>query len=214
MRSDVLLVAYRDRLPRIECRGAVAARRTEPYTVHLVSAAATPVVSRMVNAASFLDVAAVPGMIVSFLGTNLGPATGVAASPNSSGVFDKQLANVKVIFDTFEAPVLYVSATQVNAIVPYLVAPRVTTTVQVEVNGVRSRPLELRVAAAAPAIFLLNAAGQGAILNQDNSVNGSGNPAARESTWVRFMFGQSFNSTLVRLKLSAMETSRHLARRF
>ena len=42
MRSDVLLVAYRDRLPRIECGGAVAARRTEPDTVHLLSAAATP----------------------------------------------------------------------------------------------------------------------------------------------------------------------------
>ena len=42
MRSDVLLVAYRDRLPRIEGGGAVAARRTEPDTVHLLSAAATP----------------------------------------------------------------------------------------------------------------------------------------------------------------------------
>ena len=42
MRSDVLLVAGRDRAPRIECRGALAARRTEPHTVHLVSAAATP----------------------------------------------------------------------------------------------------------------------------------------------------------------------------
>jgi urease accessory protein len=42
MRSDVLLVACRDRQPRIECGGAVAARRTEPDTVHLVSAAATP----------------------------------------------------------------------------------------------------------------------------------------------------------------------------
>jgi urease accessory protein len=42
VRSDVLIVAYRDRLPRIECGGALAARRTEPDTVHLVSAAATP----------------------------------------------------------------------------------------------------------------------------------------------------------------------------
>jgi len=42
MRSDVLLVASRDRQPRIECGGGVAARRTEPDTVHLVSAAATP----------------------------------------------------------------------------------------------------------------------------------------------------------------------------
>jgi urease accessory protein len=42
VRSDVLIVAYRGRLPRIECGGALAARRTEPDAVHLVSAAATP----------------------------------------------------------------------------------------------------------------------------------------------------------------------------
>jgi urease accessory protein len=42
MRSDVLLVACPNRPPRIECGGGVAARRTEPDTVHLVSAAATP----------------------------------------------------------------------------------------------------------------------------------------------------------------------------
>src|SRR5829696_3280010 len=42
MRSDVVLVACRDRQPRIECGGGVAARRTEPDTVHLVSAVATP----------------------------------------------------------------------------------------------------------------------------------------------------------------------------
>jgi urease accessory protein len=42
VRSDVLIVARRDRRPRIECTGAIAARNTEPETVHLVSAAATP----------------------------------------------------------------------------------------------------------------------------------------------------------------------------
>lgn len=42
MHSDVLIVARPDRLPRIECVGGVAARATEPDTVHLVSTAATP----------------------------------------------------------------------------------------------------------------------------------------------------------------------------
>ncbi|OHV03979.1 urease accessory protein UreD [Mycobacterium talmoniae] len=42
MHSRVTLVARRDRLPRIDCRGGVAARLTAPDTVHLVSAAATP----------------------------------------------------------------------------------------------------------------------------------------------------------------------------
>lgn len=42
MRSDVLLVASPGRGPRIECSGGLAARRTRPDTVHLISAAATP----------------------------------------------------------------------------------------------------------------------------------------------------------------------------
>jgi urease accessory protein len=49
MRSDVLLVACRDRRPRIECGGGVAARCTEPDTVHLVSAAATPLGSDAIH---------------------------------------------------------------------------------------------------------------------------------------------------------------------
>ncbi len=43
MHSDVLIVARRDRQPWIECSGGLAARTTEPDTVHLVSAAATPI---------------------------------------------------------------------------------------------------------------------------------------------------------------------------
>ena len=42
MLSDVLIVATPNRSPRIECVGGVAARRTDADTVHLVSAAATP----------------------------------------------------------------------------------------------------------------------------------------------------------------------------
>jgi urease accessory protein len=42
MRSDVLIVARPDRAPVLECTGGVAARRTDADTVHLVSAAATP----------------------------------------------------------------------------------------------------------------------------------------------------------------------------
>ncbi len=42
MISDVLIVASRGRTPRIECSGGVAGRRTDADTVHLVSAAATP----------------------------------------------------------------------------------------------------------------------------------------------------------------------------
>jgi urease accessory protein len=42
MLSDVLIVARPGRAPGIECTGGVTARRTSADTVHLVSAAATP----------------------------------------------------------------------------------------------------------------------------------------------------------------------------
>ncbi|TRW82403.1 urease accessory protein UreD [Mycolicibacterium sp. 018/SC-01/001] len=42
MRSDVLIVARPGRAPHLEGGGAIAVRRTGPETVHLVSAAATP----------------------------------------------------------------------------------------------------------------------------------------------------------------------------
>ncbi|MEV0673810.1 urease accessory protein UreD [Mycobacterium sp. NPDC050441] len=42
MHSDVVIVASPGRLPRIEARGGLAGRCTEPDTVHLVSTAATP----------------------------------------------------------------------------------------------------------------------------------------------------------------------------
>jgi uncharacterized protein (TIGR03437 family) len=47
-------------------------------------------------------------------------------------------------------------------------------------NGVQTNSLNVNVAATAPAVFSLGN-GQGAILNQDGSVNGPGNPAARGS---------------------------------
>ena len=42
MRSEVVVVACAGRPPRIEHTGGIAARRTGRDTVHLVSAAATP----------------------------------------------------------------------------------------------------------------------------------------------------------------------------
>ncbi|MGE2729114.1 urease accessory protein UreD [Mycolicibacterium vaccae] len=42
MRSEVLIAARPDRAPHVESRGGIAVRRTAADTVHLVSAAATP----------------------------------------------------------------------------------------------------------------------------------------------------------------------------
>jgi uncharacterized protein (TIGR03437 family) len=91
------------------------------------------------------------------------------------------LAGVRVLFDGVPAPLLYASAEQVNAVVPYSVAGRSATVLQVEYLGVLSSPVTLQVAATTPGVFSIAGSGRGpgAILNvPDESVNSALNPAA------------------------------------
>ena len=96
------------------------------------------------------------------------------------------LAGVHVLFDGVPAPVIYASAGQVNVVVPYAVAGKPSTLVQVEYLGALSPPISLPVAATAPGIFTLDSSGSGpgAILNvADETVNSPSNPAA-PGDWV------------------------------
>jgi uncharacterized protein (TIGR03437 family) len=103
-----------------------------------------------------------------------------------------QAGEVRVLFDNVPAPVLFARQDQVNVIAPYFVGTRTSTRVIVEYRGTRSDPVDLRVVETAPGIFTLDAtgSGQGAILNQDNTVNGAGNPAARGSVVVLYATGE------------------------
>ena len=81
------------------------------------------------------------------------------------------------------SPMIYGSASQANVIVPYEVAGQPATTIALQFGGVTSAAWTIPVAASAPGIFTLDSSGQGqaAVRNQDNSVNGATNPAARGS---------------------------------
>jgi uncharacterized protein (TIGR03437 family) len=95
------------------------------------------------------------------------------------------------------SPLLYVSATQINAIVPYETAAKVSAAgagvvpVQVFYNGVPGNVIYMPVMATNPGLFSYGwGSGQGAILNQDGSLNGAGNPAARGTVAVFFATGE------------------------
>jgi len=70
-------------------------------------------------------------------------------------------------------------------VVPYEVASSTTAKVVVVYQGNASAPFPIPIAAARPGIFTRNGAGtgQGAIVNQDQTINGASSPAARGS-WV------------------------------
>jgi trimeric autotransporter adhesin len=107
-----------------------------PVTVFAgATAAQPPTIASIVSADTQLMGSVAPGEIVSIYGIGVGPA-GIAE--NSSGEAATRLDSVEVLFDGKAAPLLYASPSQVNAIVPSVVAGEAMTTVQVVSNGIAS----------------------------------------------------------------------------
>jgi uncharacterized protein (TIGR03437 family) len=134
----------------------------------------------VVNAASYLGGAVSPGEIVVIFGSDLGPSTGVSAQPSSSGIFGATLANVQVTFNGYPAPLLYASAEQVNAIVPYELAGASSALVEVLFGQASSNSVTMPVALSAPGIFSANASGTGpgAILDTNYNLVSTSNPTS------------------------------------
>jgi uncharacterized protein (TIGR03437 family) len=151
-------------------------------TVNLNVGRPVPATAQILNAASSLAQPIAPGEMIAIKGSNLGPVNAVQFQA-PGGRVETSLGGTRVLFDGIEAPILYAQANQVNAIVPYEVANRVSTRMVVDVQGTRTEPLELRVADVAPAIFTASTTGtgQGAILNQDLTINTAQRPAAKGS---------------------------------
>jgi uncharacterized protein (TIGR03437 family) len=147
---------------------------------------ASPVVAAVVSGATFQSGPVAPGEIVSLFGAAIGPPTPASLALTNPRLVANSLAGLQVLFDGVPAPLLYASAGQVNAVVPFSVAGQSVTQVQVEYLGVLSNILPLQVAATVPGIFSIagSGQGQGAILNaRDGSVNSALNPALR-GDWV------------------------------
>jgi uncharacterized protein (TIGR03437 family) len=128
--------------------GAVAANHLVPGPLQGAwlsavdfSQAATdaPAIACVLDNGNLSHIGAVSGFqLISIFGSNLGPATGVAAS-DSGG--DPSLGGVSITFDGQPAKLLYVSASQINVVVPLpapsreIVALPTFTAMQIHVNG-------------------------------------------------------------------------------
>jgi len=150
-----------------------------------------PVIAAIANAASFANGPVAPGENIVIFGAGIGPATLVGLHV-TNGVVDTSAGNTRVLFDGVVSPVIYASATQTSVMVPYGVAGRTSTNVQVEFLGVQSNPIAFTLVQTTPGIYTLNQAGNGpgATLNQDGSVNGPGKPAAKGSVVAVYMTGE------------------------
>ena len=137
-----------------------------------------PQITSVVSGASYLGGAVAPGEVVAIFGSNLGPPQSAGAQLDSDGNVNTYLDETQVFFDGVSAPLLYVSSTQIVAVVPFGVAGPSTQVVVLE-NGEVSNQITAPVAAATPALFSADGTGgdQGAILNQDGTANSFVAPA-------------------------------------
>jgi uncharacterized protein (TIGR03437 family) len=151
-----------------------------------------PVLASLVNGASYLPGAVAPGENVVALGTDLGPPSLTGGSVTSDGTVAAAVSSTALLFDGISAPILYAWGQQTSVMVPYEVAGKTTTTVQLVYQGMQSDAVTYKVAPLAPGIYTQDGTGlgAGAILNQDGvTVNSPQTPAPKGSTVSVFMTG-------------------------
>ncbi len=145
----------------------------------------------VVNAASSAGGAVTPAEIVNVFGRNMGPVELTRMKRDPDGRIPTSLAETRVLFDGVAASLLFVSATQISAIVPSSVAERPSVSIEIEYRGVRSEPLSLPVVPTHPGVFTVDTSGkgQGVILNHDGTLNSAQNPAERNSVIALYATG-------------------------
>jgi uncharacterized protein (TIGR03437 family) len=168
-----------------------------PLTInvtYVVTAIPTPAPTTVQNGGSFQSGAVAPGEIITIKGTNLGPPAPGVIPTVSSNRQPTLASDTQVTFDNNPAPLLYVSAGQVNALVPYEVAGRAQTRMIVTYKGTPSTALVLNVADSAPGIFPSSQPGvpptQGAIANDDGTLNSPSSPAIKGHSIVFYATGE------------------------
>jgi uncharacterized protein (TIGR03437 family) len=144
------------------------------------------------NAASYVGGGVAPGEAVLIAGSGIGPATLTTAQLTASGSVSSNVSNTQFTFNGVPAPIVYVSQQYSSVIVPYEVAGSTTAQVIATVNGMSSPAFTVPVMPSIPGIFSANSSGtgQGAIFNQNLTLNSAQNPAAIGSTVVLYLTGE------------------------
>ena len=142
-------------------------------------------IAAVTNGASNLSGPVAPGEVIVIYGSGLGPAQLAQYQLGSNGLVPSSVGNTSVYFNGSPAPVLYSSANQVAAMVPFGISGSLAQ-LFVQNQNLTSAPFNLSVASQIPAIFTLGSGtGQAAAINnKDGSINGSGNPA-KVGDWVQ-----------------------------
>lgn len=191
----------------ITISGTSPATGTTVVTVTLNVTALLPTITGITNGASYSVGAVSPGEIISIFANAatgaIGPSTVVQLNsttcPSPCTQIPTSMGGVQVTFYPTgkQAPLIFVSAGQINAVVPYEAAGIANQSVEVKYLNQTSNAFPIAVAATAPGIFTANSSGTGqaAVLQYDQNgtpqgVNSAGNPAKKGWYLAIYMTGE------------------------
>jgi len=168
--------------------GSTLALQTVEVVLNIGSAA--PTIVELSNGAGLMRDFA-PGSVIILYGREFGPAIGRTATAIPGGIVATNLADVQVFVNGIAVPLLYVSATQINAMIPFEVAGQPNLQIRVVYQGVSSQTVTAPLAATAPILFTADGSGRGqaAVLNQTGFPNSPNTPAIRGSVVSFFAAG-------------------------
>ena len=169
--------------------GPIAGAKTLPIRLELTDFTPPPppfpVVTSVVNAASFAEGPVVSGSLTTIFGTNFG------GTPPT------------VMFDDQAATVFFANATQLNLRVPDLGAKTSVQLVISTADGRKSPARTVPVSAASPGIFTPG------VLNQNNSLNTTTNPAAAGSVIQVYATGLGTGNVTAKLGSETIASPRY-----
>ena len=166
-----------------------AVRKLQPGLV-----TGAPSIAAVTNAASNRRAPLAPGEIVVVYGSGLGPAELTGPRLDAAGLISTELAGTQVMVNGIAAPLIYTSATQVAAIMPFGVFD--PARIAVGYQGAISTVLVQFVDRTSPALFTADSSGvgQAAAVNQNGSLNGPGAPAAVGSVIQLYATGEGITT--------------------
>lgn len=149
-----------------------------------------PQITAVANGASFTSGAISPGELVAIYGENFGSPQLATLQLDATNRAATALSDTEVQFDGLAAPLLYTSANQAGAVVPFGLSGPVAQ-VQILYQGVLTSSLMVPVAQATPALFSADGsgAGPGVVVNEDGTFNSAGNPASPGSVVTLYATG-------------------------
>jgi uncharacterized protein (TIGR03437 family) len=146
--------------------GSAPGQTSTPWIFGIANAAGGVVLGRLA-----------PGELISIYGMHLGPAAPVSAEFDAAGFLPTTLGGVQVTINGTPAPLLYVSATQINAVAPLELTAGSAAELQIAQNGTPWPAFRVMVDIASPQVFQ-NSNGSAVAINQDGTLNSKTNPAA------------------------------------